>query len=109
MKRIFISYNRVDKNRVFEIKNLIESQIGQEECWIDLEGIESDAQFKNVIISAINNCEVVLFMYSPTSAMNGRHEWRPVRLPPDGTPTDKIIITTKNYDYDRKEVYTEAC
>ena len=63
MARIFISYKRVDKEKVFRIKDQIESALG-EKCWIDLDGIESDAQFKNVIIRAINACEIVLFMYS---------------------------------------------
>lgn len=63
MARIFISYKRVDKDKVFEIKDKVESFIGKE-CWIDLDGIESDAQFINVIIKAINNAEIVLFMYS---------------------------------------------
>lgn len=63
MLRIFISYKRVDKDKVFKIKEQIESVLG-EKCWIDLDGIESDAQFKNVIINAINECEIVLFMYS---------------------------------------------
>ncbi len=72
MSRIFISYKRTDKKRVFEIRHLIESQIG-EDCWIDLDGIESDAQFKNVIIKAINRCEVVLFMYS--KAHTGIHDF----------------------------------
>ena len=63
MARIFISYKRVDKDKVFRIKDQIESSIG-EKCWIDLDGIESDAQFANVIINAINNSEVFLFMYS---------------------------------------------
>lgn len=63
MARIFISYKRVDKDKVFKIKDQIESALN-EMCWIDLDGIESDAQFKNVIIKAINECEVVLFMYS---------------------------------------------
>ena len=63
MPKIFISYKRVDKNKVFKIKDQIESALG-EKCWIDLDGIESDAQFKNVIIKAINECEIVLFMYS---------------------------------------------
>lgn len=48
MSRIFISYQRVDKEKVFKIKDQIESALG-EMCWIDLDGIESDAQFKNVI------------------------------------------------------------
>ena len=63
MARIFISYKRVDKEKVFKIKDQIESALG-EKCWIDLDGIESDAQFANVIIKAINECEVFLFMYS---------------------------------------------
>lgn len=63
MARIFISYKRVDRDKVFKIKDQIESALG-EKCWIDLDGIESDAQFKNVIIKAINDCEIVLFMYS---------------------------------------------
>ena len=63
MSRIFISYKRVDKDKVFKIKDHIESALG-EKCWIDLDGIESDAQFANVIINAINECEVFLFMYS---------------------------------------------
>lgn len=63
MERIFISYKRIDKDRVLSIKNNIEKNVGVG-CWIDLDGIESDAQFANVIINAINNAEVFLFMYS---------------------------------------------
>lgn len=63
MARIFISYKRADKEKVFKIKDQIETVIG-EKCWIDLDGIESDAQFENVIIQAINDSEIVLFMYS---------------------------------------------
>lgn len=68
MARIFISYKRVDKNEVFKIKDQIESTLS-EKCWIDLDGIESDAQFINVIIKAIRDCEVFLFMYSKTHAL----------------------------------------
>lgn len=67
MSRIFISYKRVDKVKVFKIKDQIEAALG-EKCWIDLDGIESDAQFKNIIIKAINQAEVVLFMYSKEHA-----------------------------------------
>ena len=63
MERIFISYKRVDKETVFRIKDQIEVAL-DEKCWIDIDGIESDAQFANVIINAINNSEVFLFMYS---------------------------------------------
>ena len=63
MARVFISYKRVDKAKVFKLKDTIETAIG-EECWIDLDGIESDAMFKSVIIKAINESEIFLFMYS---------------------------------------------
>ena len=50
-KRIFISYKRHDKKRVVKIKNDIENAIG-ERCWIDIDGIESDAQFVNVAVGS---------------------------------------------------------
>lgn len=62
-RNIFISYKRVGKEKVFKIKDHIESALG-EKCWIDLDGIESDAIFASKIIGAINNCKVFLFMYS---------------------------------------------
>ena len=62
-ERIFISYKRVDKERVFAIKDGIEQAIG-EKCWIDLDGIESNAQFAAKIMTAINQCDVFLFMRS---------------------------------------------
>lgn len=61
--QIFISYKRKDKEIVLRIKDVIERNTGIS-CWIDLDGIESDAQFANVIIDAINKCEIFLFMYS---------------------------------------------
>ena len=63
MARIFISYKRADKDIVFPIKDRIEAAIG-EKCWIDLDGIESDAQFVNVIMSAIEESTIFLFLYS---------------------------------------------
>ena len=62
-ERIFISYKRVDKERVFAIKDGIEQATG-EKCWIDLDGIESDAQFVAKIMTAIDQCDVFLFMRS---------------------------------------------
>ena len=38
MPRIFISYKREDKNKVFPLKEKIEAATG-EKCWIDLDGI----------------------------------------------------------------------
>lgn len=63
ISQIFISYKRDDLNLVWSIKENIEKKTG-ENCWIDLDGIESDAQFANVIIKAINQAKVFLFMYS---------------------------------------------
>lgn len=63
MYPIFISYKRDDKEKVDRIKTFIEEETGLK-CWIDMDGIESDAQFANVIIKAINECTVFLFMYS---------------------------------------------
>ena len=63
MSRVFISYKRADKEKVFPLKDKIEATIG-EPCWIDLDGIESDAWFVNVIMKAINEADIFLFMYS---------------------------------------------
>ncbi len=73
---IFISYKRIDKDKVFPIKDFIERNTGYN-CWIDLDGIESDAQFADIIIKAINNAEVFLFMYSKTHSKieNFEEDW----------------------------------
>ena len=76
MARVFISYKRVDKAKVFKLKDTIEAAIG-EECWIDIDGIESDAMFKSVIIKAINESEIFLFMYSKahSTIVDFEHDW----------------------------------
>ena len=73
---IFISYKRIDKDKVFPIKDFIERNTGYN-CWIDLDGIESDAQFADIIIKAINNAKVFLFMYSKTHSKieNFEDDW----------------------------------
>ena len=63
MHRIFISYKRADKEIVFPMVEEIKQQTGVN-CWIDLEGIESGDQFQNVIIDAIDNSDIVIFMLS---------------------------------------------
>lgn len=45
------------------IKEKIEKAIG-EPCWFDLDGIESDATFTGVIMHAIEEASIFLFMYS---------------------------------------------
>lgn len=67
MNRIFISYKRADKDLVFPLKDKIEAATG-ERCWIDLEGIESDAQFANIIMRAIDQADLFLFMFSQNHA-----------------------------------------
>lgn len=75
-EQIFISYKRVNKERVMELKNLIEQTTGAR-CWIDLDGIESNAQFAAKIMSAIDNCQVFIFMRSEVhhSIANLETDW----------------------------------
>lgn len=63
MARIFVSYKRQDKDIVYPIVEEIKQKTGID-CWIDLEGIESGDQFQNVIIDAIDNADIVVFMLS---------------------------------------------
>lgn len=72
MHKIFISYSRIDYPSVFKIKEEIEKVIGKGTCWIDLTGIESDRQFIDVIIDAIDHADIFLFMYSKHSDQS---EW----------------------------------
>ena len=70
-KEIFISYSRKDFAKVKPIKDAIDKELGIE-CWMDLDGIESGQQFEDVIISAINQHDTILFMLSPNSM---KSEW----------------------------------
>ena len=103
---IFISYKRDDKERVFAIKDYIEKSVGVK-CWIDLNGIESDAQFVNIIMNAIDKSTVFLFMYSHTHSIIEDYEtdWtvreinyaqslkkRIVFINIDGSPLTKYFI-----------------
>lgn len=76
MARIFISYKRIDKEPVYKIRDRIESSL-HESCWIDLDGIRSDAVFVSSIIKAIDECEVFLYMYSKshTKEVNYSTDW----------------------------------
>lgn len=65
-KKIFISYKRVNKDRVFQLVEGIKQRTSID-CWIDMSGIESGDLFKNTIIKAINDCDIVLFMLSRES------------------------------------------
>ena len=61
-KKIFISYSRYDKKQVFKLKDEIDKVIGTTACWIDLTDIETDEWFIDVIIDAINQAEIFLFI-----------------------------------------------
>ena len=65
-RKIFISYSRYDLAAVKAIKEELETNGFP--CWMDLNGIESgEANFKRVIIPAINGAAVFLFFLSHSS------------------------------------------
>lgn len=77
MAKVFISYKRADSEIVFPIKDKIDAVIGRNSCWIDINGIESDAQFVEVIMKNIDACSVFLFMYSKHHSLitNFTEDW----------------------------------
>ncbi len=60
------SYSRNDKSLVYPIVEQIEKELGIK-CWIDLNGIKSGEEFEEIIIQAIDECKIVLFMLSDNS------------------------------------------
>ena len=105
MSRVFVSYKRNDKDRVFPIVQEIEEQIG-EKCWIDLDGIEASGHFPHVICKAIDACEVLLFMHSASHVgIDYDNDWtvnelnyarakkkRVVLVKMDDTPLDNVFL-----------------
>lgn len=89
MHRIFISYSRTDYPQVIALKDEIEVFTGRGSCWIDLTGIESDRQFVDVIIDAIDNTEIFLFMYSRHSDCS---EWTRKEIEYAYSEKKKIVI-----------------
>ena len=81
-KSIFISYSRHDKNVVFPFVKLIEQEFGPV-CWIDYKGIESGSQFEEVIVNAIDESKVLLFILSDSS-INSKWTKREVLYAEDG-------------------------
>lgn len=63
---IFISYSRKDFQMAKKMKKDIEKNTGAV-CWMDMEGIESGAQFEDIIVTAIDKSEMVLFLLSENS------------------------------------------
>ena len=105
MAQIFISYKRIDKDKVFPIVEKIEHELGCD-CWVDLEGIESSVQFASVICSAIDKSDVILFMHSSAHlTIDFETDWtvkelnyahakkkRVVLVKLDDTPLDNIFL-----------------
>ena len=112
MAKIFISYKRKNKSQVFQIVENIEKELGVK-CWVDINGIESSAQFASVICKAIDEADVVLFMHSSIHLdINFETDWtikelnyaqakkkRIVLVKLDHSPLDNIFLMeygTKN-------------
>ena len=67
---VFISYSRKDSERVNRIVDILSAQ--GISAWMDKDGIESGDAFKTVIVSAIDNSGVFLFL---SSIFSNSSEW----------------------------------
>lgn len=105
---IFISYSRVDSAVVREIYEMLEKSSFK--CWLDVDGMYSGISYKKVIVDAIKNSKIILFMSSVNSnksrnvvsevsvAVEYDKKIIPVRL--DDTPySESIEYDIINYDY----------
>lgn len=63
---VFISYSRKDLRQVVALRDEIKEKLGVD-CWIDITGIGTGEQFVNIIVQAIDEASVVLFMVSRSS------------------------------------------
>ena len=80
-RKVFVSYSRADKDKVLPLVKNLEKSVGTK-FWIDSEGIERTDQFEEVIIRALDQAQVVLFMLSDNSQQS---EW-----------TKKELVYAKN-------------
>ena len=64
--KIFISYSRKDLDVVTKLRDEIHSRTGVEP-WMDITGIETGAQFADVIAKNIEGCELLVFVVSCNS------------------------------------------
>lgn len=67
-EKIFISFSFTMKDRVTELKDVIEEYIGKDTCWICTTGVRGGDNLDEKISQAINNAEVVLCMISKAYA-----------------------------------------
>ena len=92
MSRIFVSYKRKDSKQVFSIVEMIRSKLGVD-CWYDVDGIETQAQFASKICEAIDNAEVVLFMHSKNHTnIDYENDWTVKELHYAVAKQKKIIL-----------------
>lgn len=95
MARIFISYKRIDKEKVLPIADRIRNDL-EEPCWMDIDEIESDAQFASVIMNAIDEASVFLFMYSKAHTLidNYSTDWTIRELNYAQVKNKRIVFVT---------------
>lgn len=107
-KDIFISYSRKDTDTIKQIYEWLE-KTGYK-CWLDVDGIFSGTSYKKIIVDAIKQSKVLLFMSSENSnksrnvvnevsiAMEYGKKVIPVRL--DMSPySESIEYDIINHDY----------
>lgn len=107
-KDVFISYSRKDKDTVKLIYERLEK--AGVKCWLDMDGMYSGVSFKKVIVDAIKQSKVLLFMSSENSnksrnvvsevsiAVEYGKKIMPVRL--DMSPySESIEYDIINHDY----------
>ena len=91
-EKIFISYKRVNYNQVKDLVGRIEAGVG-EKCWVDIDGIKSNAQFASVICRALDDCSVVLFMYSEAHlSIDFDNDWTVKELRYAEAKNKKVIL-----------------
>lgn len=108
VKDIFISYSRMDSELVRHIYERLE-QSGYK-CWLDVDGLFSGVSFKKIIVDAIKQSKLLLFMSSENSnksrnvvsevsiAVEYGKKIMPVRL--DMSPySESIEYDIINHDY----------
>ena len=104
MKPIFVSYKRANKKAVFDLVKKIEDRL-KVQCWVDLDGIESNVQFASKICNAIDNSKVVLFMHSSTHLTIDFEEDYTIKELNYAKNTDKKVILVKLDDAPLKNIF----
>ena len=104
MKPIFVSYKRVNKKAVFDLIKKIEDRL-KVQCWVDLDGIESNVQFASKICNAIDDSEVFLFMHSSAHLTINYEEDYTIKELNYAKNTNKKIILVKLDDAPLKNIF----